>query len=327
VNKPLIVLRADASPSMGGGHVMRCLAIAEALIAAGARVAFASGPESLAAAPALARAELRSPEPDAGPRVVLLDGYHLGLETAEAWARVGAVVAVLDDAPERPRPCALRIDPTPGRSEADYAVIAPGARLLLGPAYAPMRQAFPELRPAALARRARGGPVQVVLVSTGLTDAAGLAPLAAQAALDACPQAAVDVLIGSGAASLSELRALAADQRRLTLHVDAEDVAALTAGADLAVGAAGVSAWERCALGLPSVVLLAAANQQANAAALRVAGAAALVDGPEAVGEALAALASDGAARVRMAQAAAALCDGRGAERIAEALLGLVRPR
>lgn len=327
VNRPLIVLRADASPAMGGGHVMRCLAIAEALELAGARVAFASAPESLAAAPALAGADMRGPEPTADAAAVLIDGYHLHADVAQGWAAAGAAVAVLDDSPERPRPCALRIDPTPGRRPSDYADVAPGARLLLGPAYAPMRAAFARLRPPALARRSRAGPVQVVLVSTGLTDAAGFAPAAAQAALRACPNAAVDVVVGSGAASLSTLRALAADERRLTLHVDADDMAALTAGADLAVGAAGVSTWERCALGLPSVVLLAAANQRANAQALAAAGAAVIVDSPAAAGPALARLASDPGERIEMAEAASALCDGRGAERIAEALLALVRPR
>lgn len=323
---PLIVLRADASPAMGGGHVMRCLAIAEVLTAAGARVAFASAAETRATVATVDGADIRGPGPWPDVAVVLIDGYHLGAEVAEAWAAAGAVVAVLDDAPERPRPCALRIDPTPGRSAAGYAGIAPAARLLLGPDYAPMRAAFAALRPAALARRARGGPVQGVLVALGLTDAAGLAPEAAEAALAAFPRAAVDVAIGSGAASLSALRGLAADHRRLSLHVDATDMATLTAAADLAVGAAGVSAWERCALGLPTVTLVAADNQRANASALDSAGAATIVAGPDEIATALRALA-DAPKRQAMTQAAAALCDGQGARRIAEALLALSRER
>ena len=323
VAAPLIVLRADASPSMGGGHVMRCLAVAEALAAAGARVAFATDPASLAAAPALAAAPRRPPEPTPAASAVLIDGYHLDAAEARAWAAAGVPVAVLDDAPDRPRPCALRIDPTPGRTPADYAAIAPGARLLLGPAYAPMRAAYARLRPAALARRARSGPVQVVLVSLGLTDAAGLAPAAAEAALRACPAAAVDVAVGAGAATLSALRALAADERRLTLHVDAPNVPELTAGADLAVGAAGVSCWERCALGLPTITLVAADNQRANAAALAAANAACVVHAPEEIGPALQALAADAPRRTATAKAAAALCDAEGASRIAQALLQL----
>jgi UDP-2,4-diacetamido-2,4,6-trideoxy-beta-L-altropyranose hydrolase len=320
---PLIVLRADASPTLGGGHVMRCLAIAEALEAAGVSTAFASAPGTLEAAPPLAGLDVRGPEPIPEAAAVLIDGYHLGAEVAAAWAGQGTTVAVLDDAPERPRPCALRIDPTPGREPADYAEIAAGARLLHGSAFAPMSAAYDRLRGPTLARRAKGGPVQVVLVSVGLTDAAGLAPAAAEAALRAFPNASVDVAVGSGASSLSALRALAADQRRLTLHVDTHEMAALMAGADLAVGAAGVSTWERCALGLPTVTLVAAENQQANAAALRASGAADVVDSPGEIEAALAALA-DPKHRAAMARAAAALCDGHGAVRIADALLELI---
>jgi len=55
--------------------------------------------------------------------------------------------------------------------------------------------------------------------------------------------------------------------------VDSRDMAALMALADLAIGGAGVTAWERCALGLPAVTVTMAANQAATAAALEAAGA------------------------------------------------------
>ena len=321
------MLRADASPDVGGGHAMRCLAIAEALTAEGAEVAFAVGPRAAEIVPAVRRFPVIAPEPAGGADAVLLDGYHLTAEHARAWAEAGAAVAVLDDAPGRPRPCALWIDPTPGRTAEAYAGTVGEARLLLGPDYAPVAAAYGRLRSATLQRRARGGPVQVVLVSTGLTDAAGLAPAAAAAALAACANASVDVAVGSSAVTLPALRELAADQRRLTLHVDAPAMAALTAGADLAVGAAGSSSWERCALGLPTVALVAAENQRDNAAALARSGAAIVVDDLEAVQPALERLAASADQRRAMADAAANLCDGRGAERIARALLELVTPR
>ena len=61
------------------------------------------------------------------------------------------------------------------------------------------------------------------------------------------------------------------------VRVDVEDMADLMAGADLAIGAAGVSAWERCCVGLPSLLVVLAANQQRGARALHADGAALLL--------------------------------------------------
>jgi spore coat polysaccharide biosynthesis predicted glycosyltransferase SpsG len=101
-------------------------------------------------------------------------------------------------------------------------------------------------------------------------------------------------------------------------------MARLTAAADLGIGAAGSSSWERCALGLPSLVAIAAPNQGHNAAALTAAGAA-LVMGEagaltlDAIAGSIAAL-EPAQVRADIAAAAAALVDGLGATRIADVL-------
>jgi hypothetical protein len=75
-------------------------------------------------------------------------------------------------------------------------------------------------------------------------------------------------VLGSGAPSLPGLRALAADDPRLTLHVDTQDMPRLTLEADLAIGAGGSTTWERCVLALPTLLLILAANQREASAAL-----------------------------------------------------------
>jgi RimJ/RimL family protein N-acetyltransferase len=92
-------------------------------------------------------------------------------------------------------------------------------------------------------------------------------------------------------------------------------------GADLGIGAGGTTAYERAALGLPSVMLTLAENQRGIARLLTKAGAA--VDaGPFDDGLALRlrallpAILSDSAARVRLGTAAAGMIDGRGGLRI-----------
>jgi len=301
---------------------MRCLAVAEAVLALGVEAAMAVDEEAKATVPRLAssRLSLLPPEPRACA-LVLLDGYAFTTADERAWSQQGARIAVLEDAPGRPHACDLLIDPAPGHAEADYRPLAPGARLLLGPAYAPIAGAFARLRPPALARRGAPGPVRRVLVSMGLTDAAGLAP-AALAALRSLPDVErIDVAVGRAAASLPAIQAAAALDPRVRLHLDASEMAELTAEADLAIGAAGGSSWERCALGLPTVAVPAVDNQAENARALAEAGAA-LVVGPDEIGAAVEAL-TDPGRRAAMSAAAAALVDGQGADRIARALVEL----
>ncbi len=134
--------------------------------------------------------------------------------------------------------------------------------------------------------------------------------------------AKVDVALAAGAPHLDDVRGLAKDLCvPVVVHVGVSDLVPLMAAADMAVGAAGVSAWERCALGLPSVVAVAAANQRSGARLLDEAGAALVIKSkglPTArdFTDAIASLAGNAGARDAMSRAAAALCDGYGAARV-----------
>ena len=100
-------------------------------------------------------------------------------------------------------------------------------------------------------------------------------------------------------------------------------MAALTAAADLAIGAGGSSVWERCCLGLPSLTLVLADNQQDATAALAARGATEAVGEGDVAGR-LAALLADPIRLAQMSRAASALCDGQGAGRVAERLLAIL---
>ena len=114
----------------------------------------------------------------------------------------------------------------------------------------------------------------------------------------------------------------------MRLHVDTRDMAALIAAADVGIGAGGSSIWERATLGLPSICLILADNQRDITFGLDRRGAGLVV---EARGETFAAdlqaafgrLLGDGVLRRRLSETSAALCDGQGADRAAEAVLEL----
>jgi spore coat polysaccharide biosynthesis predicted glycosyltransferase SpsG len=110
------------------------------------------------------------------------------------------------------------------------------------------------------------------------------------------------------------------------LHIDSREVAGLMSGADIAIGGAGTGSWERCCVGLPSLVIVTDDNQKAVAAELTRSGAAVnLGEWPSVtsaeIAQALRLLADDPERRNAMAEAAASLCDGLGADRLAGELV------
>ena len=306
---------------------MRSLTLAGAFEARGATCAFLASPEVVklldAFAPDMPRAEN-----DEGFDALVFDSYALTADDHRALAK-GRPTLVIDDLADRPLAADLVLDSGPARTAEDYAgLLPPNAKLLLGPGYAPVRPAFAALRDAALVRRAERAPVRRILVSLGLTDVGGITGRVVALLRPIVGAVTLDVVLGGGASSLPELRALAAEDPRLRLHVDTQHMPELILDADLAIGAGGSTTWERCVLALPALTLILADNQIAAARALEAAGAAPClpVDAPDfetAFVDTVLMLLNDPDKRAALSAAGAGVCDGRGAERAAEAFLAL----
>lgn len=334
---PLVVFRCDASPEIGGGHVARCLGYADAFVAAGHRVLFVISQETMACAPGLGRSShahltLAADEPLASALeasgagtadVLVFDMFGSGIREEIAARPATRRLVVVDDMHDRQHVCDALVNTSASVTSAQYLGLVPqGCRLLLGPGFAPLAPDFAALRARALRRREQGEAVTRVLVSFGLTDPVDATSVALEALRPIAP-ARVDVVLGAQARNLARVRAACAGWAML--HVDTAEMAQLMAEADLGIGAAGSTAWERCCLGLPSVAIAIVDNQRGIAAALARAGAAIVFgDLRDATADRLrAAIVSllHGAARRReMARAAAAICDGVGARRLVEAL-------
>ncbi|MBV9861574.1 MAG: UDP-2,4-diacetamido-2,4,6-trideoxy-beta-L-altropyranose hydrolase [Alphaproteobacteria bacterium] len=324
------LFRVDAAPQIGGGHVVRCLALASAMREVGWNCRFLVGTGSLRTVPALGAAGHVVHQGEAAwrqaPRsadLLVVDHYALAAEQERIWrGRVGAIL-VIDDLADRPHDCDWLLDQTYGRKASDYTGLVPsGSRLLLGPDYALLRPEFARCRAAALARRRGMTAVRRLLIAPGATDPSDLAATLLDAA-ETLTGVAIDVAIGGAAPHLGRLRARAARLPQVTVHVDAVDMAGLMSAADLCLGAAGSTSWERCCLGLPGLLAVVADNQEAVARGLAAAGAVEVVasDDAAALASALLRLATNPVRRQEMSASAAALCDGEGACRVA-ALLG-----
>jgi UDP-2,4-diacetamido-2,4,6-trideoxy-beta-L-altropyranose hydrolase len=356
-----IVFRCDASNLMGGGHVMRCLTLAGALADAGAIVTFvaAAMPEPLIKRIADAGCDLKrvaasaemerdasgweSPPQSAEAQLadasstgaavgeadwVVVDHYLLDATWHSAARGFAQRVAVIDDLANRSYDCDLLLDQTCGRLAEDYSgLVAGGTRILAGATYALLRPEFASERPAALDRRQAGGPVQRILVSMGTVDPDGTTAGIVEQLLAIAPECAVDAVTGTEPVGLNRLQELATRHPNLAIHVDTNRMAELMRDADLAVGAAGTTTWERCCLGLPTVAVVLADNQRLAADNLEQAAAVVRTDCLEAVPALVRGLLDDKELRLRMIAAAAAVTDGLGAERLAAAMTGTTHAR
>jgi UDP-2,4-diacetamido-2,4,6-trideoxy-beta-L-altropyranose hydrolase len=351
-----ILVRADGNAAIGFGHVMRCLALYDAVAALrGAEIVFCSAaafpvPETLTAprafrfvgvgTPLLDRAfdpgweaapaaretqradaaAVRDVLPGFEPDLVIVDHYLLDGEWERAWP--DSRILAVDDLANREHACALLLDQTFGRKPADYAgLVPPDCRLLLGSKFALLRCEFAELRPQALARRGETTRIETILVNFGASDVGGLTVPVLAALRETDFAGRIAVVCGGQAPALPGIAALADADPRIALRVDVADMARTMAEADLAIGAGGATSWERCALALPSVALETAQNQRAIQAALARHGAiVAANDAGDAARQAIA-LAGNLQRWRAMAFAASEVCDGLGAPRVAEALL------
>lgn len=339
---PRVLFIADAGPEAGGGHLMRSLTLAEALSVRGTACAFLATPQSAAMletfAPAMSRIEttgtdrasLAAALAGQGFDALVFDHYRLSRPDHEALTG-GRACLVIDDLADRPLGADIVLDSGPNRTSRDYTLLTDGdTRLLLGPAFAPVRSRFAALRESSLARR--GGPVGRVLVTMGLGDAGGVTSRVVDLLRPRLGDVAIDVVLGGQAPSLRALNRMATHDRRLNLHVDAKDMASLLHEADFVISAAGSTVWEICTLGLPSAVVVVADNQRGAAQALTERGAALVVDAGDpafegALDRAIMRLVTDPGQRAHLSEAAAAVCDGQGAGRAAQTLLEVIAAR
>ncbi len=335
-----VAFRADASVEIGSGHVTRCTSLAQRLREVGHEVEFLCRDlaGNLAGLLESGGFMVHRLEGDARPwteehdarlcRTVLgttphdwliVDHYALGARWERAMAGCADRILVIDDLGREHR-CDLLLDqnyPNPTHERYRHCVPA-DCECLLGPRHAMLRPDFAALRAAALARpRER---VARALVFMGGSDPLDETSTALRGITMMGSQPAVDVVIGAANPHRDAVAAACATLADATLHVQTQEMAALMARADCALGAPGSATWERCTLGLPAIVTVLAENQAAIGTALDAAGAHRLLGRHGAVSAAdyASALRSLDAAALRgMSQAAAAICDGAGALRVA----------
>lgn len=295
-----VVFRADASNRIGAGHVSRCQALADELAGRGASIRFLCrdlpghagsnltregyGVDWLSVLPESgdtgdndqdedAAACARYLDRDAPADWLIVDHYGLDARWERAMRTHVRRLLVIDDLADRPHECDLLLDHNfVANYEQRYAAHVPAhCQLLLGPRYALFR---PEFDVARGYRNPRQAVSRRLLISFGGSDPTGetektLEALQRLARLDLVS----DVIVGEQNPRQEDIRILAARVPGATVHVQPGNMAEIVVAADLAIGACGVSALERCYLGVRQLVIVVVDNQVASASALAEAGA------------------------------------------------------
>lgn len=268
------------------------------------------------------------------PSWLVVDHYALSRPWEERVSQEVPKLLVVDDLADRHHSCDVLLDQSLGRSGGDYAgLVPPRCHIFAGPEYALLRPQFSELREVGLLRR-QSGKIQNLLISMGGVDQ----PNATGRVLEALRSCALEadtrisVVLGEHspwAAKVNDLASLL--PWHVEVHQNVANMAQMMVDADLAIGAAGSTSWERCCVGLPSILVTLADNQQHIATSLSAYGAALSVGNiadaqfPEALRSSLLHLAANPAQMRSMANAASSITDGTGTQRVAEFITSELR--
>jgi UDP-2,4-diacetamido-2,4,6-trideoxy-beta-L-altropyranose hydrolase len=254
---------------------------------------------------------------------LIVDHYALDARWETVLHRADRNIFVIDDLADRPHRCRLLLDQNLGRQPQEYESLVPAdCQVLAGPAYALLRPEFAALRSYSLQRRQSQSTLRRLLITMGGVDQCNATGLALRS-LNECTLplgCRISVVMGQTAPWLQSVQELAAQMPWSTeVVVNVSDMAQRMANSDLAIGAAGSTSWERCCLGLPTVMVVLAENQQQGGQALDAANAAQLIGSlseiatqlPLAIREI-----SDSDCRIRMSRAASAITEGNGVNQI-----------
>lgn len=358
-----VVFRTDSSLEIGTGHVMRCLTLADALLERGAKCSFVCRElegnlidfieqrgyrvtslkrptnveiERGTDAPFHAHwlsvywqtdaAQTHDAIGGAPLDWIVVDHYALDERWEKQLRASCKKILVIDDLADRTHDCDVLIDQNLGRETQDYCGLLPNSPILLtGPEYSILRPQFHEHRSQSLARRPATA-IRHILVLMGGSDKENYTGRVLEV-LRQCKlpkDLKISVVMGKHAPFLEDVRAQAPlMQVQTEILVGVAEMASLMASVDLAIGAAGGTSWERCALGVPSLVFVLAANQKEGAKALASAGAAKVMYDPSdlasesCLGDIDALLEE----LAPMSVAAARVTDGMGVYRVAEAMV------
>jgi UDP-2,4-diacetamido-2,4,6-trideoxy-beta-L-altropyranose hydrolase len=280
-----LLIRCDATPQIGMGHIMRCISLAAELQRREIRVCFAVSSGSRLGARVADEAgfevlEIYCPDPELplghidsaqvssaakemSADCVLIDHYSAKYEYFEALKLGGIRVAVIDDLGDR-RLNAVDwiLNQNIGFNASDYT-IQKGAICLTGPRYALLRSEFQKATPLTKNKISRN-----VLVTLGGGDVRS----ETKQILESLNSIRSKLNIRVTGLTQEEANDFVSKRHGLKAMEKSDHMISHMKWADISIVAGGSTCWEMCRMGVPILVLILAKNQKTNAKALEMSG-------------------------------------------------------
>lgn len=300
--------RVDASVNIGNGHVMRCLNLAEGLRTLGVKclficrnipgnlISFIRDRDFEVEILDYSTEETSSKITDSldfdgekdseltgkileatRPHWLIIDHYHIDYKWQSVLKSLYKKLLVIDDLANRQHICDLLLDQNLGRKSEDYkSLVSQECQLLIGPYFALMNPIFADLRPYSLERR-KDSTLKNILISMGGVDFDNVTAMVLNelkaSSLD--KNSKIKVVLGPHCPWIKGITDLSHSMPWETkILVNISNMAEIMANSDLCIGAGGITSWERCSLGLPSIIIEIAKNQSVACKALHKQGAA-----------------------------------------------------
>jgi UDP-2,4-diacetamido-2,4,6-trideoxy-beta-L-altropyranose hydrolase/UDP-4-amino-4,6-dideoxy-N-acetyl-beta-L-altrosamine N-acetyltransferase len=293
-----VVFRVDASLTMGTGHVMRCLTLAQVLKENGANVEFICRKHEGNLIDKIRSSEFvvyelevfeetkvdnklahshwlgATQKQDANDCIdvfksekvdwLIVDHYSLDEQWQKRLKPYYEKLMVIDDLADRKHQCDILLDQTFGRQQEDYLTLTPkDCELLLGSQYALLRPEFAEWRGFSLERRSKSKFKQLLINMGGVDVDNVTEKILGELKICNLPSdIKITVVMGGSAPYLESVKSKAITLPYKTeVKVDVGNMAEIMSNSDIAIGAAGSTTWERCCLGLPTIQIVIAKNQ------------------------------------------------------------------
>ena len=347
-SRSALAIRVDGNSQIGSGHIMRCCAIARAANTMGYEALFFVSDEESSRMLQIQGFEskvlggdyrsfgeedallLANAAKGAGVAGLLVDSYAASDEFLVVLHKhchcVGIGIGYIDDEYRfeggfSPEPSRLPVDALVNYGLAaslesyQGAYAGSAAELLIGPTYAPVREEFSKaiFEPKDL--------VSSILVTTGSTNPANVLERLASCCAEATPMASIHVIVGANAQFENEDSC----ESRFVFHHNPRDMRSLMLSSDLVVSAGGTTLYELATLGVPTIAVPITENQLANVSGWRKLGMGYSLQSVEWGSDELVALirslVDDAGARRILSSKMRETCDGKGAMRVAKAIL------